>query len=176
MIVCNRKYKEMCVLMLLTRQHQSQVAKVEGPGQAVGHVHLPPLADVWHLHLRRTLYTDHRNSQRDVTTPHLCSGHLWEGVRQEKRAPLHPCCPFLCGTTIFLDSYTQAWAGLEQGALFGIIKQFFEDSAMVILADEDILFSSLFLIRNCHINYNQLMLQEAFLYRDCSVWSVLLLC
>ena len=98
--LCNLKYEEVCVLMLLTGQHQAQVAQVEGPGQAVGHVHLPPLADVWHLHLRRAL---HRNRKKDVTTPHLCSGHLWEGVGQEKKASLHPSCPFLCGTDIFLD-------------------------------------------------------------------------
>lgn len=59
--------------MLLTRQHQSEVAQVEGPGQAVGHVHLPPLADVGHLHLCWTLHTNHRNSRKDVRTPHLCS-------------------------------------------------------------------------------------------------------
>lgn len=35
-----------CVLLLLTWKHQFEVAQVEGPGQAMGHIHLPPLAQV----------------------------------------------------------------------------------------------------------------------------------
>lgn len=131
------------VFMLLTWQDQSQVSQVEGPGQAVGYVLLPPLADVWHLHLRRTLHANHRNSRNNVTTLHLCSGATWhpaEGARRKKRASSRPGCPFPCGTNIFLG-----W--IQHEGQSQLHQKRSVRNAMVIVANED-MFRVYFYSRN----------------------------
>lgn len=40
-----------CILASLVWQHHSQAAQIEGPGQAVVHIHLHPLTHVRHLYL-----------------------------------------------------------------------------------------------------------------------------